>query len=87
MSLGRRWRPGGGIAALRILTVRYNVVLYSANAEPVAEVDDDVLVVDLGITGLFQLYRAREAGFSTLLLEAAGGVGGTWYWNRYPRGL
>jgi cation diffusion facilitator CzcD-associated flavoprotein CzcO len=27
---------------------------------------------------------AREAGFSAMVLEAGGGVGGTWYWNRYP---
>src|SRR6187431_3087680 len=46
--------------------------------------DVDVLVVGAGITGIYQLYRAREAGFSALLLEAGGGVGGTWYWNRYP---
>src|SRR5579862_5635117 len=44
----------------------------------------DVLVVGAGITGIYQLYRAREAGFSAQLLEAGGGVGGTWYWNRYP---
>src|SRR5205814_3351331 len=44
----------------------------------------DVLVVGAGITGIYQLYRAREAGFSVKLLEAGGGVGGTWYWNRYP---
>src|SRR5262245_23927788 len=44
----------------------------------------DVLVVGAGITGIYQLYRAREAGFSVQLLEAGGGVGGTWYWNRYP---
>ena len=37
-----------------------------------------------GITGIYQLYRAREAGFSAQLLEAGDGVGGTWYWNRYP---
>jgi cation diffusion facilitator CzcD-associated flavoprotein CzcO len=46
--------------------------------------DVDVLVVGAGITGLYQLYRAREAGFSVVLLEAGRGVGGTWYWNRYP---
>src|SRR5947208_15316529 len=46
--------------------------------------DVDVLVVGAGITGIYQLYRAREAGFSVKLLEAGGGVGGTWYWNRYP---
>ena len=46
--------------------------------------DVDVLVVGAGITGIYQLYRAREAGFSVQLLEAGGGVGGTWYWNRYP---
>ncbi len=44
----------------------------------------DVLVVGAGITGIYQLYRAREAGFSVELLESGAGVGGTWYWNRYP---
>jgi cation diffusion facilitator CzcD-associated flavoprotein CzcO len=44
----------------------------------------DVVVVGAGITGIYQLYRAREAGFSVLLLEAGSGVGGTWFWNRYP---
>ncbi len=44
----------------------------------------EVLVIGAGITGLYQLYLARQAGFSALLLEAGEGVGGTWYWNRYP---
>ncbi|MFN8036398.1 MAG: NAD(P)/FAD-dependent oxidoreductase [Acidimicrobiia bacterium] len=44
----------------------------------------DVLVVGAGVTGIYQLYTAREAGFSVQLVEAGGGVGGTWYWNRYP---
>ena len=47
-------------------------------------VDVDVLVVGAGITGIYQLYRALEAGFTAALVEAGGGVGGTWYWNRYP---
>ncbi len=46
--------------------------------------DVDVLVVGAGVTGIYQLYRVRAAGFSVTLLEAGGGVGGTWYWNRYP---
>jgi cation diffusion facilitator CzcD-associated flavoprotein CzcO len=46
--------------------------------------DVDVLVIGAGITGIYQLHRALEAGFTALLLEAGGGVGGTWYWNRYP---
>jgi cation diffusion facilitator CzcD-associated flavoprotein CzcO len=44
----------------------------------------EVLIVGAGITGIYQLYRAREAGFSVRLLEAGTGVGGTWFWNRYP---
>jgi cation diffusion facilitator CzcD-associated flavoprotein CzcO len=44
----------------------------------------DVVIVGAGITGIYQLYRALQAGFSALLLEAGDGVGGTWYWNRYP---
>jgi cation diffusion facilitator CzcD-associated flavoprotein CzcO len=44
----------------------------------------DVLIVGAGVTGIYQLYRALEAGFSAQLLEAGAGVGGTWYWNRYP---
>ncbi len=48
------------------------------------DLDRDVVVVGAGITGIYQLYRAREAGFTALALEAGDGVGGTWFWNRYP---
>ncbi len=44
----------------------------------------DVLVVGAGITGIYQLHRALEAGFDAELVEAGDGVGGTWFWNRYP---
>jgi len=46
--------------------------------------DVDVLVVGAGVTGIYQLYRALQDGFSAQLWEAGDGVGGTWYWNRYP---
>ena len=44
----------------------------------------DAVVVGAGISGLYMLYRLRQLGLSTKVLEAAGDVGGTWYWNRYP---
>ena len=47
-------------------------------------VDVDVVVVGAGMAGLYALYHLRELGFSAVVLEAGGGVGGTWYWNRYP---
>jgi cation diffusion facilitator CzcD-associated flavoprotein CzcO len=53
-----------------------------AAGRPVTDVD--VLVVGSGITGIYQLYSALEAGYSAHLIEAGDGVGGTWYWNRYP---
>lgn len=46
--------------------------------------DIDVLVVGAGITGIHQLHRALEEGFTAQLVEAGMGVGGTWFWNRYP---
>jgi cation diffusion facilitator CzcD-associated flavoprotein CzcO len=46
--------------------------------------DVDILIVGAGVTGIYQLYRACEAGYSAQMLEAGSGVGGTWYWNRYP---
>ena len=44
----------------------------------------DVLIIGAGVTGLYSLYRFRELGFTVKSFEDASGVGGTWYWNRYP---
>ena len=44
----------------------------------------DVIIIGAGVTGLYQLYLARKAGLSVRVFDAAGGVGGTWYWNCYP---
>jgi len=46
--------------------------------------DYDAIIIGAGISGLYQLYRLRELGMRVLVLEAGTGVGGTWYWNRYP---
>ncbi|WP_343896335.1 flavin-containing monooxygenase [Craurococcus roseus] len=44
----------------------------------------DVVVVGAGFGGLYMLHRLRGLGLSARVFEAADGVGGTWYWNRYP---
>ena len=45
----------------------------------------DALIVGAGFSGLYQLHCLRDRlGASARVLEAGGGVGGTWYWNRYP---
>jgi cation diffusion facilitator CzcD-associated flavoprotein CzcO len=44
----------------------------------------DAIVIGAGIAGLYQLYRLQELGLAVRAFETGGGVGGTWYWNRYP---
>ena len=44
----------------------------------------DVVVVGAGFAGLYMVYRLRGLGFTVRAFEAGDGVGGTWYWNRYP---
>ena len=44
----------------------------------------DAIVVGAGFAGLYMLHRLRGLGFTARVYEAGGGVGGTWYWNRYP---
>ena len=46
--------------------------------------DADVVVVGAGMSGLYALKVLRERGLRTIVLEKAPGVGGTWFWNRYP---
>jgi cation diffusion facilitator CzcD-associated flavoprotein CzcO len=57
----------------------------SARAAGVApRLDYDAIVIGAGISGLYMLYRLRELGLRVRVFEAGTGVGGTWYWNRYP---
>jgi acetone monooxygenase (methyl acetate-forming) len=44
----------------------------------------DAVVIGAGVAGLYQLHRLREQGLNVRVIDAASGVGGTWYWNRYP---
>ena len=44
----------------------------------------DAVVVGAGFAGLYMLHRLRGLGLSTQVFEAGDGIGGTWYWNRYP---
>ena len=44
----------------------------------------DAVIVGAGFAGLYTLHRLRGLGLSARVFEAGSGVGGTWYWNRYP---
>ncbi|HSV69414.1 MAG TPA: NAD(P)/FAD-dependent oxidoreductase [Methylibium sp.] len=44
----------------------------------------DVVVVGAGFAGLYALHTLRQKGWSVRVFEAGDGIGGTWYWNRYP---
>ena len=47
--------------------------------------DYDAIIIGAGFSGLYQLHKLRDTlGLSVTVLEAGDGVGGTWYWNRYP---
>ncbi|MGY3465985.1 cation diffusion facilitator CzcD-associated flavoprotein CzcO [Bradyrhizobium sp. LM6.11] len=54
-----------------------------ANPSPTTE-SYNVIVVGAGFAGMYMLHRLRGLGFSARVYEQGGGVGGTWYWNRYP---
>ena len=53
-----------------------------AGAEPGG--DFDAIVIGAGAAGLYALHRLRGLGLSVRVFEQGDGVGGTWYWNRYP---
>jgi len=44
----------------------------------------DAVIVGAGFAGLYMLHRLRTLGFSACVFETGRGVGGTWFWNRYP---
>ena len=73
------------ISALNEPVIGATVPAMSAQTSSPGANHYDALVIGAGFGGLYQLYCLRERlGMSALVLEAADGVGGTWYWNRYP---
>jgi cation diffusion facilitator CzcD-associated flavoprotein CzcO len=60
------------------------VIWIMADTPSKAAAEVDVVIVGAGFAGLYMLHRLRGLGFSARVFEAATGVGGTWYWNRYP---
>ncbi len=59
----------------------------SLKAQPTAAaptLDYDAIIIGAGMSGIYMLYRLRELGLRVRVFEAGTGVGGTWYWNRYP---
>ncbi|EWS54124.1 MULTISPECIES: NAD(P)/FAD-dependent oxidoreductase [Methylibium] len=55
---------------------------YSNPNAPVTRLD--AVVIGAGVAGLYQLHKLRELGLNVRAYETGSGVGGTWYWNRYP---
>jgi cation diffusion facilitator CzcD-associated flavoprotein CzcO len=50
----------------------------------VSEQHYDAVIVGAGFAGVYMLHRLRSQGFSVRVFEAGSGIGGTWFWNRYP---
>ncbi|MBV1907460.1 MAG: NAD(P)/FAD-dependent oxidoreductase [Pseudomonadales bacterium] len=44
----------------------------------------DAIIIGAGMAGLYQVHTLQKAGLSVHVFETGSGVGGTWYWNRYP---
>src|SRR6195952_5815092 len=66
-------------------TAMANVMMENPANKPGQANSFDALVIGAGFAGLYQLICLRDRlGLSVQVLEAGDGVGGTWYWNRYP---
>jgi cation diffusion facilitator CzcD-associated flavoprotein CzcO len=56
----------------------------SSDVSGAPALDHDAIIIGAGMSGMYQLHRLRELGLKVRVFEAGSGVGGTWYWNRYP---
>ncbi len=69
------------------MTIRGNRLIYLGGrsmSEKKFTASHDVFIVGAGFAGMYLLHRMRGLGFSARVYDKAAGVGGTWYWNRYP---
>ncbi|UYV38082.1 NAD(P)/FAD-dependent oxidoreductase [Rhodobacteraceae bacterium D3-12] len=55
-----------------------------ANESPNTHMQVDAVIVGAGIAGMYAIHRLTQMGLSVCAFERGDGVGGTWYWNRYP---
>jgi cation diffusion facilitator CzcD-associated flavoprotein CzcO len=55
-----------------------------APTEAALTLDYDAIIIGAGMSGMYQMHRLRQQGMRVRVFEAGTGVGGTWYWNRYP---
>jgi len=65
------------------VTIEIQATAFQATGDG-ARGDLDAIIVGAGFSGLYMLHRLRKLGLSVRVYEQGGGVGGTWYWNRYP---
>jgi cyclohexanone monooxygenase len=60
------------------------VKLHPLDTNPTPDGNVEAVIVGAGFAGLYMLHRMHRLGLSARLFEAGSGVGGTWFWNRYP---
>lgn len=66
-------------------TIRTSIAsAFSADADTPSHSEHDVVIIGAGVAGLYMLHTARALGLNAVVVERGDGVGGTWYWNRYP---
>ena len=62
-----------------------DTMMVSRSDASAGKAEFDAVIIGAGFSGLYQLHALRDRlGLKVQVLEAAEGVGGTWYWNRYP---
>src|ERR1700710_2800906 len=76
----------GGMLLRKSTTMPREPASMSASPSPSAKAVEiyDVVVVGAGFAGMYMLHRLRGQGMTARVYEQGSGVGGTWYWNRYP---